>query len=267
MKFPYLPFLLLMLMVIYACDKPDEVLPVSRHTEGTATVTKAQKRKQPANVVNSEFYQYAKFNDMPYRILVPRDYDSTRTYPLLVFLHGIGERGTENEQQLKWGAKLFQTDSIRENYPAFIIFPQCQSTSYWFDRWETESLRGLIDAAVENYGIDNSKIYIGGLSMGAYGTYAMVARNPGLFAAAIAISGDGNTNDAALMSKTKWRIFAGKKDNVVSSGKSERMAQALSRSGATVSFTLYPEADHTGSWVKAFAEPDFCSWLFSVSKD
>lgn len=102
--------------------------------------------------------------------------------------------------------------------------------------------------------------------MGAYGTYAMTAQYPELFAAAIAISGDGDEHKTTLMARTKWRIFAGKKDNVVPSGKSEKMANALKKSGASVSITVYPHADHTASWVNAFAEPDFCSWLFSISR-
>jgi predicted peptidase len=102
--------------------------------------------------------------------------------------------------------------------------------------------------------------------MGAYGTYAMVAEFPDLFAAAVAISGDGDARKASRMKKTKWRIFAGKRDEIVSFGKSEKMAKALEEAGASVYYTLYPNADHAGSWILAFEEPDFCSWIFSVRK-
>jgi len=263
---PFLFLLFFMAMIISACEKPDEVLPVPPVPEGKATAieTKIPEKKSSTDTA-SELYQYGKIKDMPYRILVPRNYDATKTYPLLLFLHGIGERGTDNEQQLTLGAALFQADSIRTKYPSFIVFPQCPTAHYWFDDKEMNTLKNLIDTLDAAYQIDEKKIYIGGLSMGAYGTYAMVAENPGLFAAAVAISGDGDASKAPLMAKTKWRIFAGEKDDVVSSSKSEKMATALKKSGALVSFTLYPEADHTGSWVNAFSEPDFCSWLFSIS--
>lgn len=211
---------------------------------------------------DSVTYEYAKSGDLPYRILFPKDYERNKKYPLLIFLHGIGERGRDNEQQLRWGASLFQDESIREKYPAIVVFPQCRTSSYWFDRWGLESLKKLIDELQDKYPIDKNKINIAGLSMGAYGTYAMVAAYPDLFASAIAISGDGDENDAAEMSRVRWRIFAGGRDNVVPAVKSEKMANALKQAGADVSFTLYPDADHATSWVNALAEPDFCSWLF-----
>jgi predicted peptidase len=265
------PVLLLLFLgvIISACENPDEILPVPPVPRDSASVavTATSPEKEPPLDAGSELYHYGKFLDMPYRILVPRNYDSTKTYPLLVFLHGIGERGIDNERPLSMGSSLFQADSIREKYPAFIIFPQCPETNYWFDKDVTKKLRGLIDTSVEKYMINKDKIYIAGFSMGAYGTFALVAQNPGLFAAAVAISGDGNTSEASKMAKTKWRIFAGKKDAVVPSSKTEKMAKALQVAGATVSFTLYPEADHGRSRANAFSEKDFCSWLFSVSRN
>jgi predicted peptidase len=124
----------------------------------------------------------------------------------------------------------------------------------------------LIDTTIGSYLIDKEKIYIGGFSMGAYGTFALVAQNPELFAAAVAISGDGNTRQAPVMAETKWRIFAGKKDEVVPSSKTENMAAALNDAGASVSFTLYPDTNHEGTWMRAFSESDFCYWLFSKER-
>src|SRR4051812_353263 len=251
--------LFIMAIIISSCEKPEAVLPKTPATQVTdsaasVTVTKASETQAPAVkaptiVTNSEFYQSAKISEMPYRILLPRHYDSTKTYPVLVFLHGVSERGTDNEKQLLWGSSLFQEDSIREKYPAYIVFPQCPATHFWSDLWASEKLKSLVDTLKTNYSIDNNRVYIGGLSMGAFGTYAMVERNPELFAAAVAISGDGDANKASLMAKPKWRVFAGKKDTVVTSNRSEKMVKALKDSGASVSFTLYPNADHLGSWL------------------
>jgi predicted esterase len=106
---------------------------------------------------------------------------------------------------------------------------------------------------------------IGGFSMGAYGTFAMVAENPGFFQNAVAISGDGNENQASFMATTRWQIFAGKKDDVVPSTDTEEMASALKKAGASVSFTLFPDASHGNTWQKAFAGKDFFSTLFSTN--
>jgi predicted peptidase len=272
--------LIICMLILAACDKPEEIKPVLPAIDTTATVTKTEAEaevpeKAPEKTesvdsakiqYNAAEYQYKKFRNMPYRILLPKKYDPAKKYPLLIFLHGIGERGTDNKNQLTWGSKLYQADSVREKYPAFVIFPQCPTTHKWLDNEMTETLKGMIDDVAEDYNVDNNRLYAGGLSMGAYGTYAMVAQYPGLFAAAVAISGDGDSSKADGMAKTRWRIFGGGKDKIVSSDLSEKMAAALKRSGASVSLTVYPEADHPGSWIKAFAEPDFCSWLFSATR-
>lgn len=216
---------------------------------------------------DSAYYRFGKHNKTPFRFLLPVNYDSNKQYPLLVFLHGIGESGADNNKQLRWGAPLFLEDSIRHRYPAIIVFPQCPTTHYWFDDFEQQELNSLVRYLSTTYNIDKKRIYIGGLSMGAYGTYALVAKDPDSFAAAIAISGDGNANVAAKMKKPKWRIFAGKRDETVPYTDSEKMAKALEKAGASVKYTLYPDADHAESWIKAFAEPDFSSWIFSQSKD
>jgi predicted peptidase len=270
------------LFVISACDRPEEILPakpaardsVVATTKTTTTTTtptavpktEIAKPSLPILKGDSASYLYGNSPTLPYRILFPKNYDPKKTYSLLMFLHGVSERGTDNEKQLLWGSSLFLNDSIRNKYSAIIVFPQCPITNSWVDPSSTQALKQLLDILTSAYSIHKNRIYIGGLSMGGYGTYAMVAQYPETFAAAVAISGDGDEHKASIMSKTKWRIFAGKKDLVVVSSKSEKMVNALQKSGASVLFKEYPDADHVGSWVKAFAEPDFCSWLFSVSR-
>lgn len=260
--------LFIITLSIIACNPGEEIVPTFAPPDTTTVVqvpddTLPDARQTQAPPFDSAKYRFATFKDLPYRILYPRNYDSTKTYPLMIFLHGIGERGADNEKQLTWGSALFQADSIREKYPSFVVFPQCKRSDYWFDNGEKQALKGMIDDLQQTLPIRKEEIYIGGLSMGAYGTYAMVSAYPGLFAAAVAISGDGDASRAPAMSTTRWRIFAGKNDHIVPSAKSEKMASALKKSGASVAFTLYANADHTASWVNAFAEPDFCSWIFS----
>jgi len=263
-------------MIFIACDKehddifrpvpptidenPDNLNDTINVFEDTAANEDPSKE-----LTYDDSYGYGKIGELPYRYLVPRDYDSTKAYPLLIFLHGIGESGNDNERQLTWGAQIFQRDSIRSRYPAFVVFPQCKRDVYWFERWGMHHLGMLMDSLNEKYLFDSARTYIAGLSMGAYGTYAMVAEHPEVFAAAIAISGSGDAKKSGIMTKPAWWIVAGEKDEIVSSNKSKSIANALMRHGADVRLTIYPNAGHKESWEYAFNEPDFCYWLFSKS--
>ena len=221
---------------------------------------------------------------IPYRILLPKNFDSGKQYPMVLFLHGAGERGNDNEKQLIHGAGMFLEDSIRNKYPAIVVFPQCPQNSFWANidsRIDSttnkrilvyredgkptkamELLMGMYQDLKDTYKPDNSRLYVGGLSMGGMGTFELVRRLPGNFAAAFAICGGANTATAPQLKNTAWWIFHGLKDNVVNPQNSIDMAKALKDAGAEVKLTLYPEANHN-SWDDAFKEPEFFSWLFS----
>ena len=257
--------LIILVLLVTACQKPEEILPIPPPAERPATEAPSENSDKETQVpvdIDSESFQSAVFNGLPYRILVPRNYDPNRSYPMLVFLHGMGERGSDNERQLSIGASHFLADSIRERYPFFVIYPQCPESDYWFDDRIVKRVKELIDTLQGQYAVDKNKISIGGFSMGAYGTFEIASRYPGFFEAAFAISGDGDETKASLMAKSRWRIFAGKDDDVVASYKSEKMARALEKAGASVSFTLYPGASHGRMWTHAFSEPDLFDWLY-----
>ncbi len=125
---------------------------------------------------------------LPYRILLPKNFDPSKRYPLILFLHGSGERGSDNEAQLIHGSKLFLNDSIRDQYPAIVVFPQCPTDSYWsnvnikvdsttrkrvftfaMDGPPTNAMKllpGLLNELEKNYKLDSKRRYVGGLSMG-----------------------------------------------------------------------------------------------------
>lgn len=224
---------------------------------------------------------------MPYRVLLPINFDAHKKYPLILFLHGAGERGNDNEKQLIHGGNLFLSDSIREKYPAIVVFPQCGDESFWANigtRYDSATkkrviefkeegeptkamklLLGLLSNLKNNYSLDKKRMYVGGLSMGGMGTFELVRRKPGMFAAAFAICGGANLSTAIKMNKTAWWIFHGLKDPVVNPQFSKDMADALKHAGAKVRLTLYPEDGHN-SWDDAFKEPDLVAWLFSHRK-
>lgn len=267
MRMRALFLLVSILMLATACQDNEDILPVPQPAvsapDPVREAAPSDQGTKPLFDAKSEIFQEGEFNKMPFRILFPRGYDPSRSYPLHIFLHGIGERGTDNKKQLSLGATHFQADSIRDSYPAFVVFPQCPDSQFWVSGAMTAALKGLIDHLITNQSINKKAVSISGFSMGAYGTFAMAASYPDFFKSAIAISGDGDQRKASLMAKSRWRLFAGAKDNIVPSYKTQYMASALADAGASVSFKLYPTADHGGTWFRAFSEPDFFYWLFA----
>jgi len=222
---------------------------------------------------------------LPYRMLLPENYDSEKKYPLILFLHGSGERGNDNEKQLTHGAELFLRDSIRKNHPAIVVFPQCAEKSSWarteymgtpgnrtftfFKKAEPTLdmllLEGLIKELKENHNIKKNQMYVGGLSMGGFGTFELVNRNPGMFSAAFPICGGANPKIAHRLKKVDWWVFHGGADDVVPPEYSTQMVEALKSKRAKVKYSLYPAVKHN-SWDYAFQEPELLPWLFSKSR-
>lgn len=232
-----------------------------------------------AQTYKKEVFQSPSGWELPYRILFPENYDTTKTYPMVFFLHGAGERGNNNKAQLVHGSFLFKKKEIRSQFPAIVVFPQCQLLGYWGTletnngRWSMplydepnnnlKAAMELMDELTRTQAVDEDRIYLMGLSMGGFGTMEWIARQPDRFAAAIPICGGGNL---ALTKnyggKVPLWIFHGAKDEVVPVDLSRSLHEKLLSEGAAVRYTEYPEAKHN-SWDSAFAEPDFLPWLFS----
>ena len=259
-----------LILLFLSCRGDEEIIPAPPAPKETTVQEPARISEQadrPSVQGEVDFFHYKTFGDIPFRLLLPRKYDTTRQYPLHIFLHGMGERGRDNERQLDIGSSFFVADSIRNRYRAIIVYPQCPPDSYWFDEDIAEKIKALADALVDEYHADAEQISIGGFSMGAYGTFEIVAKYPGFFEAAIAISGDGDEARARSMAESRWQIFAGEKDDVVPSGRSLKMAEALQNAGASVLFTIFPNVDHGSTWVHALSEPNLFRWLFTAKND
>ena len=221
-----------------------------------------------------------------YRILMPENFDKTKTYPVLLFLHGAGERGNDNKAQLIHGSKLFLRPEVKAYYPAIVIFPQCPEDSYWsnvkssmvngkrnfeFEKGGKPTLAmkmvmSLMEQVKDLPYTDNKRIYVGGLSMGGMGTFEILRRMRGEFAAALAVCGGDNPENVRKYKNIPLWIFHGAKDDVVPPENSQIIADALKAKKADVKFTMYPEANHN-SWDQAFAEPELLSWLFSHKRN
>jgi len=215
-----------------------------------------------------------------YRQLFP-DADTLRRFPLVIFLHGSGERGNDNEAQLKWGVMNFASDENMIRYPAFVIAPQCPSNMSWSNfNWDRNSsqmslqaspskpmqlLIGLIDNLKKTLRIDTTRIYITGLSMGGFGTYDAIMRYPKLFTAAVPVCGGGDVSKASSIAHIPIWIFHGAEDPSVSPVYSLEMLQALTKAGGHPGFTQYPEVGHF-SWLGAYSDPLMIEWLFRQRK-
>lgn len=220
-------------------------------------------------------------DSLPYRLLLPKNFDNAKKYPLIVFLHGAGERGNDNELQLVHGKDLFINMNKNNNFPSIVVFPQCSKNSYWAnvsrinnsfsflgDPTENKSLKlveGMINELQSNFKINSNQIYVGGLSMGGMGTFELVYRNPDMFAAAFAICGGANPKIGEKISKTNWRIYHGDKDFVVPVKLSIDMYNSIKSFNKNVYLKIYPNVNHN-SWDNVFREPDLFKWLFSNSK-
>jgi predicted peptidase len=237
----------------------------------TSSIIKAQPSR-----FSVEHYVNANNDTLNYRMLYP-DYDTLRKYPLVIFLHGSGERGSDNDAQLKWGVINFATDEMMVKHPAIVIAPQCPANAGWsnFDR-QTMALQPqpskpmqlvieLIHQLIKKMPVDTNRIYVTGLSMGGYGTYDAIERYPNLFAAAMPVCGGGDVSKAATIAHIPMWIFHGAEDAAVNPMYSLNMAGALTKAGAHPGLTMYPETGHF-SWLAAYSDMDAMEWLFRQHK-
>lgn len=223
---------------------------------------------------------------LPYRKLLPQNFDPQASYPLVLFLHGAGERGSDNSKQLTHGSDLFTNPLTRDAFPAVVLMPQCPVGDYWaqvavdrssypigldfqYEKGPTQALQmvmQLLQKYLDEPYTDPRRVYVMGLSMGGMGTFEILSRMPDTFAAAIPICGGGDpTSVSPYASETPLWVFHGAVDQVVAPEQSLQMYQALFEAGARPGFTIYPQVNHN-SWDYAFAEPELLPWLFSHRK-
>lgn len=221
-----------------------------------------------------------------YRMLLPNQFSKEKKYPVVLMLHGAGERGNDNEKQLIHGSTVFSSNKNRTKFPAIVIFPQCPTNNYWANvsinrttkpiqinfntkRKPTNPLNMVIKLMEEftklSY-VNSNKLYVGGLSMGGMGTFELLHRKPNMFAAAFTICGGGDVTTVKKYAKnTALWVFHGAKDNVVDPQLSVNMVSAYLKAGGKPNFNLY-EKDNHNSWDSAFSEPELLPWLFSKTK-
>ena len=193
-----------------------------------------------------------------YLLYLPKGYGENpdEKWPLILFLHGSGERGDNLELVKKYGiAKVVEE---RDDFPFIAVSPQCQADGWWSHK--VEALNALLDEMLAIYSVDPARVYLTGLSMGGYGAWHLAALYPQRFAAVVPICGGGTAAEARSLKDIPVWVFHGAKDSRVPLSESEKMVTALKGVGGNVRFTVYPEADHD-SWTLTYDNPELYEWL------
>lgn len=196
---------------------------------------------------------------MRYLLYLPKDYEQQDSWPLLLFLHGAGERGDDLDLVKKHGPPMLIERG--QEFPFIVVSPQCPTNR----RWEPFELAALLDEIDEKYRVDQDRIYVTGLSMGGFGTWSLAAYQPDRFAALVPICGGGEPIMAQLLRPIPTWVFHGAKDPVVPLERSAIMVEAMRKAGGDVKSTIYPETGHD-SWTDSYANPELYEWLLQQKR-
>ncbi len=221
-----------------------------------------------------------------YRILYPEDMSPEKKYPMVLFLHGAGERGTDNKKQLTHGADLFVDEEGRPSHDVIAVFPQCPPDVMWTHRekemneegvWEfwfpvpddpprpAQMVNSLVEEMVASGQVQPGRLYVMGLSMGGIGTLEFLYRWPKKYAAAISVCGGHDPDLVSEYCDVPVWFFHGGEDNVVPPKYSRRVYDVMKECNDDARYTFYPDTNHN-SWDKAFSEPGLIDWLLGFSK-
>ncbi len=196
---------------------------------------------------------------LEYLLHLPADYDAEGDgHPLILFLHGAGERGSDIQKVAVHG--IPKIAAAQDDFPFIAVSPQCAERSWWSG--EMEELEALLADVISAHNVDESRIYLTGLSMGGFGAWALATRNPGLFAAVAPVCGGGDPDKVAAIKDVPVWNFHGSDDSVVAAEKSQEMVDALEAAGGNVKYTLYPGANHD-SWTVTYDNPELYEWFLS----
>lgn len=214
-----------------------------------------------------------------YRFLRPTKLDIGKKYPLVLFLHGAGERGNDNTAPLIHGVKTFATDEFLAKYPCFVVVPQVPNDQKWTDiDWGTNKVEypaemtpamklvfETLDVLEKEFPIDTDREYVTGLSMGGFGSWDALCRQPQRFAAAVPVCGGCDLNNAKRIAHVPVWTFHGDKDQVVKVERSREIVAALKAAGGNPKYTEYPGVGHD-SWNGAYKDRAMYEWLFAQKR-
>jgi predicted peptidase len=215
---------------------------------------------------------------LPYRLLKP-EVNSEGPFPLVLFLHGAGERGRDNVKHTQYIDKLFLDPNNRQKFPCYVIAPQCPPEVKWTNMkwketehrqsseptWPIKRTKQLLDSLIHVLNVDTARIYVTGLSMGGYGTFDFCARYANMVAAAVPVCGGYDVRKVSEMQRISFRIYHGAKDMVVPVANSQKIVAAMRNNKMAVHYIELPEVKHD-AWLNAYKSSELLEWLFSIRK-
>lgn len=215
-----------------------------------------------------------------YRFAAPEVIEPGKSYPLVLFLHGAGERGDDNEAQLKHGVTAILEGAKKLNQPIFLIAPQCPKERYWSPIDETvtklteadkpnallEAVVALTEETSRTHPVDIKRFYVTGISMGGFATWDLLGRIPERIAAAIPVCGGGHVPLVEKYKEVPIWAFHGERDETVPTSATREIITALQKKNATPKVTYYPTAKHD-SWTQTYKDLEVIRWLLDQHKD
>ena len=212
---------------------------------------------------------------LSYRLFQPPELESGRLYPVILYLHGAGERGNDNMRQIRGIPRILTEPGIQAEFPSFVIAPQCPKGMQWSNRSafdDEETCDGLtvalaaVDEVLAEYPADPDRVYVIGFSMGGFGAWKLAAREPKRFAAVVPIAGGGNPEWAPRLVNVPIRAVHGAADDVVPVEQSREIIAAIRAAGGSPRYDEFPGAPHS-SWRTLFANPSkFLRWLHQQAR-
>ena len=272
-----------------ANSKSKETIDSSQAMTKSKAQEKKDKKRQKAKSLaalnvkfSKEVFVSPSSGKLKYRKLSPTNAGGRRSLPLVVFLHGSGERGDDNVSQLKHGLDYLASPEGMQKFPATIIAPQCPKDMRWsnllpegaeegkLSPQPTEPMRLILELINElqiTDNIDNDRVYVTGLSMGGFGTFDIIARHPAVFAAAVPLCGAGDTDPNVInrIKKTPMWIIHGQEDTAVEVRHSRSMAKALREAGGSPRYSELAGFGHN-IWDAAYSDKELYKWLFNQSR-
>lgn len=219
-------------------------------------------------------------NRMQYRLLAPAVQNAGEKYPLILFLHGSGERGNDNEKQLSHGGSLFTNPVNESRFPAYVVFPQCHGKSWSEAVTQQDFMPGtpvlpvspteltvmaLVKDLMQTYPVDATRVYVVGISMGGIAAYDLACRYPDVFAAAVPICGAVNPDMLNKVRDVNFLIFHGSKDDEIPVIVSRMAYKTLVENGVNADYVEFAGVGHD-CWTEAFNYPELLPWLFAQHK-
>ena len=231
----------------------------------------ALEKKEPSGIFVdrlNDTWEKMEYESLKFRFWGGQKLKSNKRYPFVVFLHGRGSGGSDNEKQLFSVPRTLTSKGFYKEKPSFIIAPQCPDDGKGWRGKYIQDVIGLVNTAIEHLPVDKNRIYITGVSMGGFGTWEALANDPDLFAAAVPVCGGASPRIAKAIKKVPIWTHHGVADNVVSVDFTRSIVEALKRVKGNIKYTEYDEDSGIkhDAWRPCYGNPEVFEWMFSQSK-